>query len=80
VESVVTGVGLPPILDALPQANPRHILMVGGDDARKNLEVLRRAHAVSAVLRDVPLIITGSYGSEAATRMRMMCGDAGPGE
>ncbi|MDE1895733.1 MAG: glycosyltransferase [Rhodospirillales bacterium] len=70
VESVVTGVGLPPFLDALPQAPKRHILMVGGDDARKNPEVVLRAHAGSAVLREVPLVITGAYGVEMAAAMR----------
>jgi glycosyltransferase involved in cell wall biosynthesis len=70
VESLVTGVGLPPFLDALPQAQKRHILMVGGDDARKNPEVLLRAHAGNAALREMPLVITGAYGAEAAARMR----------
>lgn len=70
VESVVTGVGLPPFLDSLPPATPRHILMVGGDDPRKNPEVLLRAHAGSAALRNVPLVITGSYGPDAAVAMR----------
>ncbi|MBU6397346.1 MAG: glycosyltransferase [Rhodospirillales bacterium] len=72
IDSVVTGVGLPPFLDALAPATPRHILMVGGDDARKNPEVLLRAHAASAVLRNVPLLITGAYGPETAARMRMI--------
>ncbi len=70
VESVVTGVGLPPFLDRLPKAGPRHILMVGGDDARKNPEVLLRARAASTALREIPLVITGAYGPEAAARMR----------
>ena len=79
VQSVVTGVGLPPFLDSLPQAQPRHILMVGGDDARKNPEVLLRAHAGSAVLREVPLVITGAYGPEAAARMRCISDAELPG-
>ncbi|MDE2320007.1 MAG: glycosyltransferase [Rhodospirillales bacterium] len=79
VESVVTGVGLPPFLDALPPAKPRHILMVGGDDARKNPEVLLRAHAANATLHDVPLVITGAYGPDAAARMRKITRVALPG-
>ena len=79
VESVITGVGLPPFLDALPQAAARHILMVGGDDARKNPEVLLRAHAASPVLRNIPLVITGAYGAEAVARMRALTAVALPG-
>ncbi len=79
VESVITGVGLPPFLDAPLQAVPRHILMVGGDDARKNPEVLLRAHAASPVLRNIPLVITGAYGAEAAARMQAVTAVALPG-
>lgn len=68
VKSIVTGVGLPPFLDTLPQATPRHILVIGGDDARKNPEVLLRAQAESQDLREIPLIITGAYGAEAVAR------------
>ena len=62
--------GLPPFLDELPQAAPRHILLVGGDDARKNPEILLRAHAASASLRNIPLVICGAYRSDASVRMR----------
>ena len=79
VESVVTGVGLPPFLDVLPSARPRHILMVGGDDARKNPEVLLRAHAGSAILRDVPLVVTGAYAPEAAAKIRSVTNVEMPG-
>ena len=70
VRSLVTGVGLPPFLEKLPPAAPRHILMVGGDDARKNPDVLLRAHAMSPMLRATKLVITGAYGPEAAVRMQ----------
>ncbi|MGE4481617.1 glycosyltransferase [Acidocella sp.] len=72
VESVVTGVGLPPFPAMPAAASPRHILMVGGDDPRKNPDVLLRAHAHSPVLRPYPLVITGSYNAEVSARMRDM--------
>ncbi|WP_298216120.1 glycosyltransferase [Acidocella sp.] len=72
VEAAVTGVGLPPFLEALPPAAPRHILMVGGDDPRKNPETLLRAHASSPALREIPLVITGAYGPQAAARLRAL--------
>lgn len=79
VDSVVTGVGLPPFLDNLPQASPRHILMVGGDDPRKNPDVLLRAYAASAALREIPLMITGGYGTEEAARMQSIAAVSLPG-
>lgn len=70
VESHVTGVGLPDFLNHLPAATPSHILMTGGDDPRKNPEVLLRAHQYSPVLRQLKLIITGSYGAETCARLQ----------
>ena len=49
----------PSIGNLAPEA-PHHILMVGGDDARKNPEILLRAHAASESLRSIPLVIAGS--------------------
>jgi glycosyltransferase involved in cell wall biosynthesis len=60
VHSHVTGVALPPWIRNLTPEAPRHILMVGGDDARKNPEILLRAHAASESLRSIPLVIAGS--------------------
>jgi glycosyltransferase involved in cell wall biosynthesis len=68
VAAHVTGVALPPWMDNLAPEPPRHILMIGGDDPRKNPEVLLRAHAASPILRQIPLIITGHYNAQAATR------------
>jgi glycosyltransferase involved in cell wall biosynthesis len=59
VRSVVTGVALAPFVMGITPEAPRHILMVGGDDKRKNPEVLVKAHALSPVLGKWPLVITG---------------------
>lgn len=68
VRSFVTGVALPPwVYGITPQAR-RHILMIGGDDARKNPEVLAVAHA--ALGKPLPLVITGYVQPERAMRLR----------
>lgn len=56
----VTGVALPGWADNLAPAGEQHILMIGGDDARKNPEILLRAHGASGLLRNIPLVITGA--------------------
>jgi glycosyltransferase involved in cell wall biosynthesis len=53
----VTGAALPRWAETIPPAPPEHILMIGGG-ARKNAETLRAAHASSAALRRIPLVIT----------------------
>ena len=70
VRAAVTGVALPPWAEGITPLPPRHILMVGGDDARKNPEVLARAHAASPVLRRIPLVISGNCRAETAARLR----------
>ncbi len=70
VRAHVTGVALPPWAEGIMPQAPRHILMVGGDDARKNPEVLARAHAASPVLRRIPLVISGNCRAETAARLR----------
>ncbi|MDD2794474.1 glycosyltransferase [Acidocella sp.] len=70
VRAQITGVALPPWAEGITPLPPRHILMVGGDDARKNPEVLARAHAASAILRRIPLVISGSCRAETAARLR----------
>ncbi len=70
VRSMVTGVALPPWIHGIVPETPRHILMIGGDDARKNPEVLAAAHGASGVLRRLPLIITGHVAPERAARLR----------
>ena len=68
INAHVTGAALPPWMENLPPEPPRHILMIGGDDPRKNPETLLRAHAASPILRQLPLIITGHYSPQTAAR------------
>ena len=74
VNRVVTGVPLSLFggAETVPAAPARHLLMVGGDDPRKNPEVLIRAHAGSADLQaaQVPLIVTGAYAPERRAELR----------
>lgn len=68
VRAVVTGAALPEWAETQVPGDTRHILMVGGGDARKNPELLVRAHAGSDVLRRLPLVITGQYPPEFCAR------------
>jgi len=70
VHSRVTGVALPPWIRNLTPEAPRHILMVGGDDARKNPEILLSAHATSESLRSIPLVIAGSCAPAMQNRLK----------
>jgi hypothetical protein len=69
VRSCVTGVALPPWTRDLIPETPRHILMVGGDDARKNPEILACAHANSAILQRLPLVISGNCSPATQNRL-----------
>jgi glycosyltransferase involved in cell wall biosynthesis len=79
VRSTVTGVALPPWVYGITPGVARHILMIGGDDARKNPEVLAAAHASSPVLRRLPLVITGHVPAERAARLRALTNVELPG-
>jgi glycosyltransferase involved in cell wall biosynthesis len=59
--------------------SPRHLLVVGGGDARKNPEVVIRAHARSAALQvaGIPLVVGGNYDREAAETFRALARDCG---
>jgi glycosyltransferase involved in cell wall biosynthesis len=59
VPAHVTGVALPDWVLGITPAPPRHVLMVGGDDERKNPAVLAAAHAANPALSEFPLIVTG---------------------
>ncbi|HQT74578.1 MAG TPA: glycosyltransferase [Acidiphilium sp.] len=51
----------------------RHLLVVGGGDARKNPEVVIRAHATSPFLQQgsgIPLVIAGNYSEADADSFR----------
>ena len=70
VRSVVTGVALPPWVHSITPQAPRYILMIGGNDPRKNPELLAATHAASPVLRRLKLVITGHVAPERAARLR----------
>ncbi|WP_298284247.1 glycosyltransferase [Acidocella sp.] len=69
VPSRVTGIALPPWVHGITRAAPKHFLMLGGDDPRKNPEPLIRAWAAHPRLRAHPLIITGTLASPQALHL-----------
>ena len=77
--SVVTGVPLALLTETEPPLPPAHLLMVGGDDPRKNPEVLIRAHAASATLQSAraPLIVTGHTTPARQAELRAVATQAG---
>ncbi len=79
VTSHITGVALPAWLEGMTQAAPKHILMIGGDDPRKNPEVLLRACAANPALRKTDIIITGGYSLEVQARLNAICPAQFPG-
>jgi glycosyltransferase involved in cell wall biosynthesis len=79
VTSRVTGVALPAWMEGVVPQPPSHILMIGGDDPRKNPEILLRAHAASDRLRPLKLIITGYYDVAAQARLRTISTAEFPG-
>lgn len=79
VAACVTGVALPEWMAGARPRPPQHLLMVGGDDARKNPEILLRAYAGSARLRQLPLVIAGSYSQAAIDQLRRIAPAQFPG-
>lgn len=70
---VVTGAPLDPLFEGFAGgAAPRHVLVVGGGDARKNVECAIRAHAACAAMQAarLRLVITGGYAAEQVARFR----------
>jgi glycosyltransferase involved in cell wall biosynthesis len=70
---VVTGAALDAIFEMGGRsAHPSHVLVIGGDDPRKNVECAIRAHAVSNELQAarVSLVITGNYSPERKDEFR----------
>jgi glycosyltransferase involved in cell wall biosynthesis len=62
------------------QASPRHVLVVGGGDMRKNPEVVIRAHALSHAIQrgpGIPLVVGGNYGTADASAFRAVAAAAG---
>lgn len=73
----VTGAPLDSLFEQVPAArlgrSPRHVLVVGGGDPRKNPEVVIRAHARSTAMQrgaGIPLVIAGNYSNDDADRFR----------
>jgi glycosyltransferase involved in cell wall biosynthesis len=60
-QACVIGAPLDPVFEGGGSAERRHVLVAGGAEARKNVACAVRAHAGSAAMRDVPLVVTGRY-------------------
>jgi glycosyltransferase involved in cell wall biosynthesis len=77
----VTGVGLDPAFEgAARDLKPRHLLVVGGADPRKNPDVVIRAHASSRVMQKgagIPLVVAGNYSEAHAQAFRSIAVKAG---
>lgn len=62
----------------------RHLLVIGGGDARKNVECPIRAHAACAAMAGagVPIVVTGSYAPHQVETFRDLHRDGGgrPGQ
>lgn len=81
---VVTGAPVASIFERTQEAGagrpPRHVLVVGGADPRKNPEVVIRAHARCVVMQEgagIPLVIVGDYGKHHATAFRELAAASG---
>lgn len=72
--TAVSGVALPDWVTAGPPAAPAHILVVGGDDQRKNPELAIRAHACAPGLqaRRIPLVIAGNHPAALRDALRAL--------
>ena len=76
----VTGAPLDPMFEQTPSGLPRHLLVVGGGDPRKNPEMVIRAHAGSRLLQagaGIPLVIAGNYGPVEAASFRAVAAAVG---
>ncbi len=76
----VTGAALDALFEtAHGQASRAHVLVIGGDDPRKNVECAIRAHAMCAAMQGKrrPLIITGGYAPSRAQALRECARAAG---
>lgn len=74
-----------PLTDFVLRSRPervqgKHVLVVGGDDPRKNPEVVIRAHAKSAAMQgvdSVPLLIGGNYSLGDGQRFLRLAVESG---
>ncbi len=86
----VTGAPLDPAFERSAEAahgRPpagRHLLVIGGGDARKNVECPIRAHAACAAMVEagVPIVVTGGYAPHQVEALRDLHRDGGgrPGQ
>ena len=60
-EACVIGAPLDPVFEGGGSAERRHVLVAGGAEARKNVACALRAQARSAMMREVPVVVTGRY-------------------
>ena len=76
---VVTGAPLAPGFETIVPEAPRHVLVIGGGDPRKNPEVAIRAHAMNAGLQAgrVALVVTGAYPGAWLDAQRGMAAELG---
>ncbi len=77
----VTGCPLDPAFEGVAAGQKgRHVLVVGGADARKNPEVVIRAHAAAAALQrgaGVRLVVAGNYPPGDAQAFRALAASCG---
>ena len=78
----VAGAALDAVFDAPQQAiaaTPEHVLVIGGSDARKNVECAVRGHARATALQtaQVPLVIIGSYPPDRVQALRALACEHG---
>ena len=76
----VTGAPLDPMFEQMRHAAARHLLVVGGGDARKNPEMVIRAHARSRLLQEgagIPLVVAGNYSQQDMATFRAIATASG---
>jgi glycosyltransferase involved in cell wall biosynthesis len=82
-QACVIGAPLDPVFESGPEfeggesAERRHVLVAGGAEARKNVACALRAHARSAAMRDVPLVVSGRYPAAEISALGAVYREAG---
>ncbi|HUZ64467.1 MAG TPA: glycosyltransferase [Acetobacteraceae bacterium] len=78
-DRAITGSPLGPGFEDIRPGMPRHVLMVGGQDRRKNAACAVRAHARCAVLQSagIPLVIGGGYPPDWMAELRALASACG---
>jgi glycosyltransferase involved in cell wall biosynthesis len=75
----ITGAPLDPMFEQTRHAPERHLLVVGGGDARKNPEMVIRAHANARRLQEggIPLVVAGNYSQQDTATFRALATASG---